>query len=135
MIVIAILASRSFVSVVSVFLPIFGYYVGASVSCFMLEWLYFRCSHADTMDPALWDDAAALPSGIPAIISVLVSWALIIPKYGYCLVYRTNRKEDWRYRDRILCRAGHHVLLHSAPNMGVKAQWRAVQPAGPRQLC
>lgn len=72
MIAIAIPASRSFVSVISAFLAIVGYYVGASVSCFMLEWLYFRRSNPDSMDPAIWDDAKALPSGIPAVISVIV---------------------------------------------------------------
>lgn len=31
------------------------------------------------MNPAIWDNASALPTGIPAVVSVLLPWALIIP--------------------------------------------------------
>ena len=79
MIAIAIPASRSFVSAISSFLSIVGYYVGASISCFVVEWLYFRRSKAETLNPAIWDDGSALPTGIPAVISVILPWALIIP--------------------------------------------------------
>jgi purine-cytosine permease-like protein len=79
MIAIAIPASQSFVSSISSFLAIVGYYVGASISCFMIEWLYFRRSNAETLNPAIWDNASALPTGIPAVISVLLPWALIVP--------------------------------------------------------
>jgi len=30
------------------------------------------------LDPAIWNNATALPSGIPAIISCLVPWDLIV---------------------------------------------------------
>ena len=45
----------------------------------MVEYWYFRRARAETLNPEIWDDASALPSGIPAVISVLVPWALIIP--------------------------------------------------------
>jgi purine-cytosine permease-like protein len=79
LIAIAIPASQSFVDTIKSFLSIVGYYVGASVSCFLLEWLYFRRTNAETLNADIWDNGSLLPSGVPAIIAVIVPWALIIP--------------------------------------------------------
>lgn len=76
---IAIPASKSFVSSVTAFLSIIGYYAGASVTCFLLEFLWFRKGDPSSFDPAIWDDGKALPSGLSALASVLLSWALIVP--------------------------------------------------------
>jgi purine-cytosine permease-like protein len=78
-IAVAIPASKSFVSSIKVFLSIIGYYAGASVTCFLCEWFYFRRARPDSFDPAIWDNGRALPSGLSALTAVLCAWAFIIP--------------------------------------------------------
>ncbi|KAJ5682704.1 hypothetical protein N7462_005869 [Penicillium macrosclerotiorum] len=78
MIGVAIAASRSFLSTLSTLVSIAGYMTGPTVCVFLIEWLYFRKADPSNLDPAIWNDATALPSGIPAIISSLVPWALIV---------------------------------------------------------
>lgn len=78
MVGVAIAASRSFLSTLSTLVSIAGYMTGPTVCVFLIEWLYFRKADPSKLDPAVWNDAAALPSGIPAIISSLVPWALIV---------------------------------------------------------
>ncbi|KAJ5450439.1 uncharacterized protein N7458_006888 [Penicillium daleae] len=78
MVGVAIAASRSFLSTLSTLVSIAGYMTGPTVCVFLIEWLYFRKADPANLDPAIWNDAAALPSGIPAIISSLVPWALIV---------------------------------------------------------
>lgn len=76
---VAIPASTSFVSSVISFLSIIGYYAGASVTCFLTEFLYFRKGDPASFDPAIWNDGRALPTGLSALAAVLISWAFIIP--------------------------------------------------------
>jgi purine-cytosine permease-like protein len=78
-IAVAIPAQKSFVSVVTGFLGIIGYYAGASITCFLVEFLYFRKGDASSFDPAIWDDGRALPSGLSALATVFISWGFIIP--------------------------------------------------------
>ncbi|KAI1372398.1 permease for cytosine/purines, uracil, thiamine, allantoin-domain-containing protein [Hypoxylon crocopeplum] len=76
---VAIPASRSFVASVTAFLSIIGYYAGASVTCFLVEYLWFRKGDPRSFDPKIWNDGRALPTGLSAIASVLIAWGLIIP--------------------------------------------------------
>ncbi|KAI1401750.1 permease for cytosine/purines, uracil, thiamine, allantoin-domain-containing protein [Hypoxylon fuscum] len=78
-IAVAIPASRSFVTSVTAFLSIIGYYAGASVTCFLTEFLYFRKGDPNSFDPKIWNDGRALPTGLSALMSVLIAWAFIIP--------------------------------------------------------
>ncbi|KAI1765039.1 permease for cytosine/purines, uracil, thiamine, allantoin-domain-containing protein [Hypoxylon sp. FL1150] len=78
-IAVAIPASTSFVSSVTAFLSIIGYYAGSSVTCFLTEYLYFRKRNPYNFDPKIWNDGRALPTGLSALAAVLSSWALIIP--------------------------------------------------------
>jgi hypothetical protein len=78
MVGVAIAASRSFLSTLSTLVSIAGYMTGPTLCVFLIEWLYFRKADPSKLDPAIWNDAAALPSGIPAIISSLLPWALIV---------------------------------------------------------
>ncbi|EWY83253.1 hypothetical protein FOYG_13095 [Fusarium oxysporum NRRL 32931] len=45
---------------------------------FQIEWLWFRRANPDSMDPAIWDDGKALPSGIPAIAAFVIGWGPIV---------------------------------------------------------
>ncbi|KAI1207028.1 permease for cytosine/purines, uracil, thiamine, allantoin-domain-containing protein [Annulohypoxylon truncatum] len=76
---VAIPASRSFVTSVVAFLSIIGYYAGASVTCFLTEYLWFRKGDPSSLDPKIWNDGRALPTGLSALASVLIAWAFIIP--------------------------------------------------------
>ncbi|KAJ9604251.1 hypothetical protein H2200_011085 [Cladophialophora chaetospira] len=76
---VAIPASKSFVASIIAFLSIIGYYAGASITCFLTEWFYFRKADPASFDPAIWNDGRALPSGVSALAAVIISWALIIP--------------------------------------------------------
>ncbi|KAK6383956.1 hypothetical protein LTS17_003248 [Exophiala oligosperma] len=76
---VAIPASKSFVTSIVSFLSVIGYYAGASVTCFLTEWLYFRHADPASFDPAIWNDGRALPSGLSAISAVVIAWAFIIP--------------------------------------------------------
>ncbi|KAI0881326.1 permease for cytosine/purines, uracil, thiamine, allantoin-domain-containing protein [Annulohypoxylon maeteangense] len=78
-IAVAIPASRSFVTSVVAFLSIIGYYAGASVTCFLTEYLWFRKGDPTSFDPKIWNDGRALPTGLSALASVLIAWAFIIP--------------------------------------------------------
>lgn len=78
-IAVAIPASRSFVTSVTAFLSIIGYYAGASVTCFLTEYLWFRKADPTSFDPKIWNDGRALPTGLSALASVLIAWAFIIP--------------------------------------------------------
>ena len=76
---VAIPASKSFISAVTGFLSLIGYYAGASVTVFLTEYIYFRKADPKRFDPAIWNDGKALPSGLSALGAVVVSWAFIIP--------------------------------------------------------
>ncbi|OTB17588.1 hypothetical protein K445DRAFT_57503 [Daldinia sp. EC12] len=78
-IAVAIPASRSFVTSVTAFLSIIGYYAGASVTCFLTEYLWFRKGDPNSLNPKIWNDSRALPTGLSALSSVLIAWAFIIP--------------------------------------------------------
>jgi purine-cytosine permease-like protein len=76
---VAIPASKSFVSSVTAFLGLIGYYAGASITCFLIEFIYFRKANPASFDPTIWNDAKALPSGLSALASVVIAWGFIIP--------------------------------------------------------
>jgi len=74
-----IAASTSFLPALATLVSIAGYMTGPTVSIFLIEWFVFRKADPASMDPKIWNDHAALPSGIPAVIATLVPWALIVP--------------------------------------------------------
>lgn len=45
----------------------------------LTEWLYFRRAKPESYDHAIWNDARALPSGLPAILAFLLPFALVVP--------------------------------------------------------
>ncbi|EPE06276.1 purine-cytosine permease fcy22 [Ophiostoma piceae UAMH 11346] len=72
-------AAQDMVSAIITFLSIIGYYAGSSVTCFLIEFLYFRKGDPASFNPAIWDDGRKLPTGLSALVGVLVPWALIAP--------------------------------------------------------
>lgn len=79
MIGIAIAASRSFLPSLSTLVSIAGYVTGPVVCVFLLEWGVFRKAKPSSFDPAIWNDTAALPSGMTAVFAAFAPWAIIIP--------------------------------------------------------
>ncbi|KAI1137314.1 permease for cytosine/purines, uracil, thiamine, allantoin-domain-containing protein [Hypoxylon sp. FL0543] len=94
-IAVAIPASRSFVTSVTAFLSVIGYYAGASVTCFLTEYLWFRKGDPTSFNPKIWNDGRALPTGLSALAAVLIAWAFIIP----------SMQADW-YTGRIAEKTG-----------------------------
>jgi hypothetical protein len=78
MIGIGIAASRSFLPALSALVSIAGYITGPTVSVILVEWFLFRKANPLTMDPRIWDDRKALPSGYPALAACTIAWAPII---------------------------------------------------------
>lgn len=76
---IGIAASSSFLPSLSTLVSIAGYMTGPIVGCFLVEYLVFRKADPTSLDPTIWNNPKALPTGIPALISTLVPWALIVP--------------------------------------------------------
>ncbi|ORX96545.1 hypothetical protein BCR34DRAFT_628798 [Clohesyomyces aquaticus] len=48
------------------------------ISCFLVEWFYFRKADPNSFDPTIWDDGNALPSGLAAVATTILAWAFII---------------------------------------------------------
>lgn len=78
MIGIGIAASQSFLPALSAMVSIAGYITGPTISVFLVEWFLFRKADPKSMDPRIWNDHAALPSGYPALISCMFPWVLIV---------------------------------------------------------
>ncbi|KAF9895168.1 hypothetical protein FE257_000070 [Aspergillus nanangensis] len=78
MVGLAIAASQSFLSTLSTLVSIAGYMTGPTVCVYLVEWVYFRKADPASFDPAIWNDAKALPSGVPALFCSVAPWALII---------------------------------------------------------
>ncbi|EGU86911.1 hypothetical protein FOXB_02576 [Fusarium oxysporum f. sp. conglutinans Fo5176] len=75
---VAIPASKSFISSLSALVSNLSYTSGTTLTTFLIEWLWFRRANPDSMDPAIWDDDKALPSGIPAIATFVIGWGPIV---------------------------------------------------------
>ncbi|KPI44671.1 Purine-cytosine permease FCY2 [Cyphellophora attinorum] len=78
MVGIGIAASRSFLPALSALVSIAGYITGPTISVFLVEWFLFRKADPSTIDPKIWNNSAALPSGFPALIACSVPWAVIV---------------------------------------------------------
>ncbi len=78
MIGVGIAASRSFLPSLSALVSIAGYITGPTISVFLVEWFMFRKSNPASMDPTIWNDRKALPSGFSALIASTVPWVLIV---------------------------------------------------------
>lgn len=78
MIGIGIAASRSFLPALSALVSIAGYITGPTISVFLVEWFLFRKADPASIDPKIWNNRSALPSGISALISCTVPWIPIV---------------------------------------------------------
>lgn len=76
---VSVAAYQSFYSSLTTFLSIIGYYGASWVTVSLIEWFHFRKADPASFDAAIWNDARKLPSGLPALASVLIPWALIVP--------------------------------------------------------
>ncbi len=72
-------AAEDIIDAIITFLSIIGYYAGSSITCFLIEFLWFREGDPASFDPAIWDDGRKLPTGLSALVGVAVPWALIAP--------------------------------------------------------
>lgn len=78
MIGIGIAASRSFLPALSALVSIAGYITGPTISVFLVEWFVFRKADPASIDPRIWNNRKALPSGLSALVACTVPWVLIV---------------------------------------------------------
>ena len=76
---VAIGAAKQFETSLLAFLGVISYWSAGFVGIQLTEWLVFRRRNAETYDASIWNNRKLLPSGIPAIVALLVPFALVIP--------------------------------------------------------
>lgn len=72
-------AAESFESSLETFLGVISYWAAGFVGVQLTEWLIFRHRDASTMNPLIWNNPKLLPSGIPALIAMVIPFGIIIP--------------------------------------------------------
>ena len=76
---VSIPAATSFYASLGNFLGIIGYWTAVYVGVSLTEFLYFRKGNSKSFDPAIWNNAKALPLGTAALVASFLSFGLIIP--------------------------------------------------------
>lgn len=61
------------------FLGVISYWSAAFISIQLTEWLLVRHRDASIYDQAIWNNRSLLPSGIPALVALIVPFAIVIP--------------------------------------------------------
>ncbi|KAG5642599.1 hypothetical protein DXG03_002497 [Asterophora parasitica] len=75
----AIVGSTRFYDTLTNFLGLIGYWASSYAAIILVEHLYFRKNDANMYNLKHWNDPRRLPSGIAAVATGLLSFALIIP--------------------------------------------------------
>lgn len=70
------------------FLALIGYWAGCFDAILIEELVFFRKMDFTTFDHAIWNVGRKLPTGIPAILASLISFALVVP--GMATVWYTG---------------------------------------------
>lgn len=76
---VSIRAAVSFFDSLENFIGVIGYWSAAFVAVIIVEHVWFRHRDCSRYDPAIWDVAAELPSGVAALAASAISFALVIP--------------------------------------------------------
>jgi len=76
---VGIKASESFFDSLENFLGIISYWSAAFTGILLTEWFVFRKGNARTFDHAIWNSARELPTGLPALASLLIPFAVVVP--------------------------------------------------------
>lgn len=72
-------AAEKFIESLEGFLGVISYWAAGFVGIQLTEWIVFRHKDPETYDAAIWNSSKLLPSGIPALISLIVPFAIVIP--------------------------------------------------------
>ncbi|TVY21373.1 Purine-cytosine permease fcyB [Lachnellula arida] len=76
---VAIGAAKQFETSLLAFLGIISYWSAGFVSIQLTEWIVFRRMNPATYDANIWNNRKLLPSGIPAIVALIIPFAIVIP--------------------------------------------------------
>lgn len=76
---VGIRAAQDFFLSLENFLGLIGYWSSAFVAVLLVEHLWFRAGDCSTYDPAIWNAGSQLPVGAAALMSSLLSFALVVP--------------------------------------------------------
>ncbi|KAI1906823.1 hypothetical protein LOZ65_006827 [Ophidiomyces ophidiicola] len=76
---VAVRAASSFVAALENFVGVIAYWSAAFFAIVAVEHVVFRRAHYESYDHAMWNDAAALPSGWSALAAAVLALALAVP--------------------------------------------------------
>jgi purine-cytosine permease-like protein len=72
-------AAEKFITSLESFLGIISYWAAGFVGIQLTEWFLFRRMDPASYDPTIWNNSKLLPSGIPAIIALMIPFAIVVP--------------------------------------------------------
>ncbi|RDW91687.1 putative purine-cytosine permease FCY2 [Coleophoma crateriformis] len=72
-------AAEKFINSLESFLGVISYWSAGFVGIQLVEWLVFRHRDPATYDQSIWNNKSLLPSGIPALISLILPFAIVVP--------------------------------------------------------
>lgn len=72
-------AAEKFMDSLEGFLGVISYWAAGFCGIQLTEWILFRKMDPSTYDPAIWNNSKLLPSGIPAVIALIVPFGIVIP--------------------------------------------------------
>ena len=61
------------------FLGIISYWSAGFAGIQLTEWFFIRHMDPETYDVAIWDNPKLLPSGIPALVALVIPFAIVVP--------------------------------------------------------
>lgn len=76
---VGIKAAESFFDSLEDFLGVISYWSAGFTGILLTEWFVFQKNSAASFDPAIYNNAKALPTGLAALTALLVPFALVIP--------------------------------------------------------
>jgi purine-cytosine permease-like protein len=76
---VAIFAYRNFFESLNNFMAVIAYWSASFVGIVIADHVVIRRCRFDSYDPSIWDQGSKLPLGVAAILSGVLSFALVIP--------------------------------------------------------
>lgn len=76
---VGIKAAESFFDALENFLGIISYWSAGFTGILLTEWFVFRKNKASSFDPAIWNNAKLLPTGLAALAALVLPFGLVVP--------------------------------------------------------
>ncbi|KUJ10418.1 putative purine-cytosine permease FCY2 [Mollisia scopiformis] len=72
-------AAEKFTESLEGFLGVISYWAAGFVGIQLTEWIVFRHKDPETYDASIWNNSKLLPSGIAALVALIVPFVIVIP--------------------------------------------------------